>query len=442
MKPIWRASSISNSRSARTDHLRTGTPQGPAGRPGSQKSRRRSRPFSPRCAPRGRDGLAYRSGVPALRGRHNAFRGATSKKSPVSMTESHGWNCTPIRAIIPAWQSPLWRFPRSIPQRPTPTRVPPPSCPAITRYHSKCTMRIATWNINSVRRRLPLVLDWLTASKPDVLCLQETKVPDGEFPAVAFRDAGYHVAFRGMKGYNGVATLSRREPESVSHGFCAGPDSEDVRLLETVIDGLPIVNTYVPQGYRIGTDKYVYKLEWFHRVRRYFSQQLDPTMPAIWLGDLNVAPEPIDVYHAEHRVNDPDFHIDARDAYRHAVGWDSSMCFGNSILIGCSTPTGIISGTPSGTIGGGASTIFWRQPRWPPFAAPAMWTWKHAAPPVHPITPWSGLISIITALRAGINPGGMRAGGGWGRHGRRMETANPAAGRGFSALIRTRGITS
>src|ERR1035441_2578717 len=149
--------------------------------------------------------------------------------------------------------------------------------------------------------------------------MQDTKVADGEFPAAVFRDAGYHVAFRGMKGYNGVATLTRHQPESVFYGFCAGPDSEDVRILETVIDGLPIVNTYVPQGYKTGTDKYVFKLEWFHRLRRYFSERLDPMMPAIWLGDLNVAPEPIDVYHPDHRVNDPDFHVDARDAYRYAV---------------------------------------------------------------------------------------------------------------------------
>ena len=182
-------------------------------------------------------------------------------------------------------------------------------------------MRIATWNVNSVRRRLSLVVDWLAANKPDVLCLQETKVPDGEFPVAAFRDAGYYSAFRGMKGYNGVATLTRREPESVSYGLCAGPDSEDARMLQIVIHGIPIINTYVPQGYRIGTDKFVSKLEWFHRVRRYFSERLDPKVPAIWLGDLNVAPEPIDVYHPEHRVNDPDFHIDAREAYHYAVGW-------------------------------------------------------------------------------------------------------------------------
>src|SRR5579864_8518035 len=146
-------------------------------------------------------------------------------------------------------------------------------------------MRIATWNINSVRRRLPLVLDWLTANKPDVLCLQETKVQDSDFPASAFREAGYHAVFRGMKGYNGVATLSRSEPEAVLHGLCEGPDSEDVRIVKTVIGGVSIVNTYVPQGFKVGTDKYVFKLEWFHRVRRYFSEHLDPQAPAIWLGD-------------------------------------------------------------------------------------------------------------------------------------------------------------
>src|SRR5579859_3656630 len=115
-------------------------------------------------------------------------------------------------------------------------------------------MKIASWNINSVRRRLPLALDWLAANKPDVLCLQETKVQDSDFPAAAFQDAGYHVAFRGMKGYNGVATLSRRQPDSVLHGLCPGPDSEDTRIVQTVIGGVSIVNTYVPQGYKVGTD--------------------------------------------------------------------------------------------------------------------------------------------------------------------------------------------
>src|SRR5689334_18351393 len=151
-------------------------------------------------------------------------------------------------------------------------------------------MKIATWNINSVRRRLPLVTGWLERHGPDVLCLQETKTPDNDFPVDAFRQAGYHATFRGMKGYNGVATLTRTEPERVMHGLCEGPDSEDVRALTTVVGGISIVNTYVPQGYKINSDKYVFKLEWFARVRRYFQENLEPGAPVIWTGDMNVAP--------------------------------------------------------------------------------------------------------------------------------------------------------
>ncbi len=188
-------------------------------------------------------------------------------------------------------------------------------------------MKIATWNINSIRRRVPPVLDWLKVNQPDVLCLQETKVQDSEFPADAFREAGYHASFRGMKGYNGVATLTRKAPETVVHGLHEGPDNEDVRVLQVVVDGIAIVNTYVPQGYKVGTDKYVFKLEWFQRIRRYFKERFSPAAPVIWTGDMNVAPEPIDVYHPDHRVNDVDFHIDARNAYRNAVEWGFTDVF-------------------------------------------------------------------------------------------------------------------
>jgi exodeoxyribonuclease-3 len=188
-------------------------------------------------------------------------------------------------------------------------------------------MKIATFNVNSIRRRLPIVLDWLSVHQPDVMCLQETKIQDQDFPALAFLAAGYHATFRGMKAYNGVATLSRKEPERVVHGLHEGPDNEDCRILLTVVDGIPIVNTYVPQGYSITSEKYAFKLEWFGRIRRYFTMQLDPAKPAIWLGDLNIAPEPIDVYHPDRRVNDTDFHIDARNAYRNAVGWGFTDVF-------------------------------------------------------------------------------------------------------------------
>ncbi len=182
-------------------------------------------------------------------------------------------------------------------------------------------MKVATYNVNSIRKRLPIILDWLTEHKPDVLCLQETKVQDSDFPVVAVQAAGYHATYRGMKGFNGVATLTRKMPEQVTHGFEEGPDSESVRLLTTVVEGIPIINTYVPQGNSITSEKYSFKLQWLGRLRRYFEKHLDPAKPAIWLGDLNVAPEPIDVYHPDRRTNDVDFHIDARMAFKEAAAW-------------------------------------------------------------------------------------------------------------------------
>jgi len=180
-------------------------------------------------------------------------------------------------------------------------------------------LKIASWNINSVRRRLPLLLEWLEANKPDVLCLQETKVEDSDFPALAFKAAGYNALFHGMKAYNGVATLSLAEPELVSH--------KGARLLHTIIDGVHILNTYVPQGNSITSEKYVHKLEWLEDIRKHFETHLDPSKPAIWLGDMNVAPEPIDVYHPDRRVNDVDFHIDARNAFKHAASWGFTDTF-------------------------------------------------------------------------------------------------------------------
>jgi exodeoxyribonuclease-3 len=186
-------------------------------------------------------------------------------------------------------------------------------------------MKIATYNVNSIRKRLPLVLEWLIQNRPDVLCLQETKVQDEEFPVAALSEAGYHAYYRGMRGYNGVATLTRDPPERVIHGLHEGPDNEDFRIVQTVMrtaaGPMPIINCYVPQGYSIKSEKYAFKLAWFKRVRQYFEQHLDPAKPAVWLGDLNVAPEPLDVYHPDRRVNDVDFHIDARNAYKATAEW-------------------------------------------------------------------------------------------------------------------------
>lgn len=188
-------------------------------------------------------------------------------------------------------------------------------------------MKIATWNVNSVRKRLPLVIEWLERHQPDVLCLQETKVLDAAFPLLALEGTGYHIEFRGKSGYNGVATLTREKPARVMFGFREGEDDEDDRILLTVVGGVAVVNTYVPQGYKVDSDKYAYKLVWFRRLKRYFEDNFAPSDRVVWLGDVNVAPEPIDVYHPDRRVNDPDFHIDARNAYKETVSWGFTDVF-------------------------------------------------------------------------------------------------------------------
>ncbi|WP_447975483.1 exodeoxyribonuclease III [Nitrospira sp. Kam-Ns4a] len=182
-------------------------------------------------------------------------------------------------------------------------------------------MKLATFNVNSIRRRLPVVLDWLARHQPDVLCLQETKIQDEDFPLLDFQAAGYHVAFRGMKAYNGVAVLSRKAPEAVFYGFDDGGEPDEARLIRVVIDGIPIVNTYVPQGYQIDSPKYAYKLDWFKRLRRYFAKHLSPDQPAIWCGDVNVAPEPIDVHSPEKHLTHVCYHEAVRKAYKETVAW-------------------------------------------------------------------------------------------------------------------------
>jgi exodeoxyribonuclease-3 len=188
-------------------------------------------------------------------------------------------------------------------------------------------VKIATYNVNSVRRRMPIVLDWLAKHEPDVLCLQETKVQDHEFPLLEFEAAGYHAEIRGQKSYNGVATLTRRKPDEVIQGLSGGSYDEDCRIIQVVVDGVRIMNTYAPQGSSITSEKYAYKLAWFARLRKFLDTQYQATDPIVWLGDLNVAPEPLDVYHPEKRVNDPDFHIDARNAYKQTVAWGFTDVF-------------------------------------------------------------------------------------------------------------------
>jgi exodeoxyribonuclease-3 len=182
-------------------------------------------------------------------------------------------------------------------------------------------MKVATFNVNSLRKRMPIVLDWLAQHKPDVLCLQETKVQDSEFPLLALAESGYHITYRGMKSYNGVAILSREKPESIAYGFDDGGETEDARLLRVVIKGVPIVNTYVPQGFEIDSPKYQYKLGWYDRLRKYFEKHLSPNKPAIWCGDMNVAPRPMDVHSPEKHLKHVCYHEEVRRAYEYTLAW-------------------------------------------------------------------------------------------------------------------------
>lgn len=182
-------------------------------------------------------------------------------------------------------------------------------------------MKIASFNVNSIRRRLGVVTRWLKRHQPDVLCLQETKVQDADFPLEAFSRTGYHITFRGMKSYNGVAVFTRLLPEFVSSGLGSGVHADEPRFIHVVVQGITILNTYVPQGFRIDSPKYQYKLKWFQRLRRYFSRHLNPDQSIIWCGDMNVAPDWIDVHSPETHLNHVCFHEKVKKAYAKAVHW-------------------------------------------------------------------------------------------------------------------------
>jgi len=181
-------------------------------------------------------------------------------------------------------------------------------------------IKIATFNANSIRARLDIVLGWLKQHKPDVLCLQETKAQDKDFPELAIRGAGYHAAFRGEKSYNGVAILTKEKPKKISFGL-GGKEPDETRLAYVNYRGLHIVNTYVPQGRGIDLPQYRYKLSWFRRLGAYFDAHFTPRQRVLWCGDLNVAPEAIDVHSPETKRQHVCYHEDVRNAFRRTFDW-------------------------------------------------------------------------------------------------------------------------
>lgn len=181
-------------------------------------------------------------------------------------------------------------------------------------------MKIASFNVNSVRARLDTVIDWLEKNSPDVLCLQETKAVDADFPLDTFEKIKYHAVFHGEKTYNGVAILTNHPVKDVRVGF-DGAGSEGTRIVSAKVNNVPIVNTYVPQGFHPLSEKFRYKLDWFDRLLAYFDDNYSPDGPLLWCGDFNVAPDDIDVYDPKYLSGQVGFHPDERASLERFKEW-------------------------------------------------------------------------------------------------------------------------
>jgi exodeoxyribonuclease III len=180
-------------------------------------------------------------------------------------------------------------------------------------------MKIATFNANSIRMRMPIVKAWLETHKPDVLAVQETKVQDADFPSEDIETSGYHVVFSGQKAYNGVALITRNKPDEVITGF----DGEDerARLIRIRYGEIDIINTYIPQGRDRESEHYQYKLNWFRRFADMLEKQYDPSQKVIWLGDLNVAPEPEDVHDPKSLDGHVCFNRELTECFYNVCSW-------------------------------------------------------------------------------------------------------------------------
>lgn len=157
-------------------------------------------------------------------------------------------------------------------------------------------MKIATWNLNSIRARQQRLISWLASAQPDVVCLQELKCTDAEFPTDALREAGYHSASFGQKTYNGVALLAKSEITDVVRGHLDGVEDSHARLIAGTVNGVRIVSAYAPNGQEVDSPAYQYKLEWYRRLRKVLDERHKVSEPLVLCGDWNVAPEDIDVY--------------------------------------------------------------------------------------------------------------------------------------------------
>jgi len=182
---------------------------------------------------------------------------------------------------------------------------------------------IATFNVNSIRSRLHILIPWLERNSIDVLCMQETKVQDENFPREAFDKIDYNVIYKGQKSYNGVSIASKHEMSNIAVGFddLENSPEDEARLIRCMVKDIPVVNSYVPQGRALDHMYFQIKLKWFERLRDLFDRNYSADEPLLWCGDLNVAPESRDVYDPDHHANHVCFHEDARKALEKVKSW-------------------------------------------------------------------------------------------------------------------------
>ena len=180
---------------------------------------------------------------------------------------------------------------------------------------------VSTYNVNSVRSRLHIIIPWLQKNRPSVFCMQETKVDDASFPAASFTDIGYHVTYRGFKRYNGVAVASLSKPSHVAFGFDDGGPADEDRLMRAVFDDITVMNCYVPQGRDREHEQFRYKCDWFNRLRKVLDIHHLNTEKIVCCGDLNVAREDIDVHNPKRLLGHVDFTPEVWDGFDHLLAW-------------------------------------------------------------------------------------------------------------------------